>query len=208
MKQTTEQRLIEVIEESLYGSGDALEGVTAASTFASDLEMDSLDMVEVIMSAEEEFDIDIPDDEVEKLNTVGDAVALIDRLLAAKVKGMNGWIGVGREGTLAEYGEWKGPAHIGDPVPAMAERVKRWLTEGREVRIFTARVFHDGTDGRRADAITARRAILAWLEKNGFPTMEITCVKDYAMLELWDDRAVQVIPNTGEPVGQSTRGLA
>ena len=53
---------------------------------------------------------------------------------------MSGWIGVDLDGTLAEYGGWKGPDHIGPPVPKMLERVKSWIAEGRDVRIFTARV--------------------------------------------------------------------
>ena len=51
-----------------------------------------------------------------------------------------GWIGVDLDGTLAEYNGWQGPANIGAPIPAMVERVKAWLEEGRDVRIFTARV--------------------------------------------------------------------
>lgn len=48
------------------------------------------------------------------------------------------WIGVDLDGTLAQYGGWKGPDTIGDPVPTMKERVMKWLNEGAEVRIFTA----------------------------------------------------------------------
>ena len=48
------------------------------------------------------------------------------------------WIGVDLDGTLAQYGGWKGPDTIGDPVPMMKERVMKWLNEGAEVRIFTA----------------------------------------------------------------------
>src|SRR5207344_2652938 len=51
-----------------------------------------------------------------------------------------GWIGVDLDGTLAYYDQWRGPEHIGEPVPAMLERVQRWLAEGKDVRIFTARV--------------------------------------------------------------------
>lgn len=51
-----------------------------------------------------------------------------------------GWIGVDLDGTLAHYDEWRGVSHVGEPVPLMLERVRRWLGEGREVRILTARV--------------------------------------------------------------------
>lgn len=119
-----------------------------------------------------------------------------------------GWIGVDLDGTLAHYDGWQGPTHIGAPVPAMLQRVKRWLAEGRDVRIFTARVSHDGTQGRMDQASEARGAIVRWCVTHLGRRLPITNVKDFAMEELWDDRAVQVIANTGEPVGKSTRGLS
>src|ERR1700675_4679229 len=91
-----------------------------------------------------------------------------------------GWIGVGLDGTLAQYESWVSPKHIGPPVPKMLERVKRWIAEGREVRIFTARV-SDPTQ-----AVDARRAIEAWLLNNGLPMLSITCCKDFGMSDLWD----------------------
>lgn len=140
---------------------------------------------------------------------------------------MKGWIGVDFDGTLATYDGWKGATVLGDPVPAMVERVKRWLSEGREVRIFTARAWPvtmavpeggddwtelsvlPGADLRRSnEAIDACAAITRWCEQHIGRALSITCVKDFGMVELWDDRAVQVHPNTGEPVGHSTRGLA
>jgi hypothetical protein len=111
-----------------------------------------------------------------------------------------GWIGVDLDGTLAYYEGWQGPQHIGKPVAAMVARVKRWLEQGREVRIFTARVSHGDVDG-------ARPAIEAWCEEHLGRRLIVTNEKDYGMVELWDDRAVQVLANTGEPVGRSTRGL-
>lgn len=113
---------------------------------------------------------------------------------------MNGWIGVDLDGTLAEYHGWQGCSNIGAPVPAMVERVKRWLGEGKTVRILTARVSHDGTWGRRCDALQAEAAIRDWCLKHVGQALDVTCIKDYAMVELWDDRCVQVIPNTGERV--------
>ena len=119
-----------------------------------------------------------------------------------------GWIGVDLDGTLARYDTWRGPAHIGEPIAPMVERVKRWLQEGRDVRIFTARVTHDGTDQREMEAAQAIHAIKLWCHAHLGAEMTVTNVKDYGMIELWDDRAVQVIANTGEPVGKSTRGLS
>jgi hypothetical protein len=104
-----------------------------------------------------------------------------------------GWIGVDLDGTLAHYGAWVGPAHIGEPIAPMVERVKVWLSQGYEVRVFTARVANE------ADGVIAG-VIQDWCEKHIGRRLEVTCQKDYGMIELWDDRCVQVIPNTGIPV--------
>lgn len=112
---------------------------------------------------------------------------------------MNGWIGVDLDGTLAEYHKWISETHVGAPVPLMVERVKGWLAGGVKVRIFTARV--SGRDAEEIDA--ARRAIDAWSLDVFGVALPVTCTKDYAMVQLWDDRCVQVIPNTGIPVGAS-----
>jgi len=51
--------------------------VTMEASFVDDLGADSLDIVELVMALEEEFDIEIPDDEAEKIRTVGEAVKYI-----------------------------------------------------------------------------------------------------------------------------------
>lgn len=112
-----------------------------------------------------------------------------------------GWIGVDFDGTLAHYEGWRGVGHTGEPIPQMLARVKRWLAEGQEVRIFTARVSHDNTQRRMMEAHFARQAITEWCELYIGQPLAVTCTKDYRMVELWDDRAVQVIKNTGEIVG-------
>jgi hypothetical protein len=112
---------------------------------------------------------------------------------------MDAWIGVDLDGTLAIYTGWKGPDHIGNPVPLMVARVKRWLSEGRKVKIFTARV----SDGEPE----TRSRIEQWCLEHLGCVLPVTCIKDFGMTELWDDRAVQVRANTGEPVGFSTRGF-
>jgi hypothetical protein len=103
-----------------------------------------------------------------------------------------GWIGVDLDGTLAEYDGWKGINHIGKPIPKMLERVKAWLLKGETVKIFTARV------SRLNDGFAARRFIENWCLANLGAVLPVTYKKDLAMRELWDDRCVQVIPNTGE----------
>jgi hypothetical protein len=117
------------------------------------------------------------------------------------LKTMNGWIGVDLDGTLAQYDGWIGVSHIGDPVPAMLTRVLRWLEQGYDVRIFTARV------SRPEQEQDARARIELWCETHIGQVLPITNEKDTKMIELWDDRAVQVIANTGQPVGKSNNGL-
>jgi acyl carrier protein len=57
--------------------------VTLESSFANDLQADSLDTVELVMALEEEFDIEIPDEEAELIDTVGKAVENISKKLGA-----------------------------------------------------------------------------------------------------------------------------
>jgi acyl carrier protein len=57
--------------------------VTAEASITDDLGADSLDQVELVMAFETEFNIDIPDEEAEKIKTVGDAVAKIDAMTSA-----------------------------------------------------------------------------------------------------------------------------
>lgn len=104
----------------------------------------------------------------------------------------NRWIGVDLDGTLAHYYGWKGIDHIGEPVPAMLERVKRWLAEGKTVKIFTARVCRTGQE--RADAIWT---IENWCRRHLGKALEVTNVKDFGMIELWDDRVTRIEINTG-----------
>lgn len=100
------------------------------------------------------------------------------------------WIGVDLDGTLACYSGWRGLDHVGKPVPVMLARVKHWLDEGYTIKIFTARA----EEGERGIA-----PVKKWLAENGLPDLEVTNRKDFAMIELWDDRAVQVVANTGRP---------
>lgn len=109
------------------------------------------------------------------------------------------WIGVDLDGTLAHYDGWVSPEHIGEPVPAMVERVRAWLSAGIRVRVLTARWSH------REERETISRVVGDWTEKHLGERLEVTGTKDYGMLELWDDRAVQVEPNTGRILGRPTR---
>jgi len=57
--------------------GVALEEVKETSSFIEELGADSLDIVELIMALEEEFDVEIPDEEAERIQTVGDAIKFV-----------------------------------------------------------------------------------------------------------------------------------
>ncbi len=66
--------------------GVEADAVVSGATFLDDLGADSLDVVELIMAIEEEFDIEVPDEEAEKISSVGDAVAYIQKKLDSKDK--------------------------------------------------------------------------------------------------------------------------
>ncbi len=68
-------RVKEIVVEQLGVSADE---VTPEASFIDDLRADSLDTVELVMALEEEFDLEIPDEEAEKIKTVGDAIRHIE----------------------------------------------------------------------------------------------------------------------------------
>lgn len=119
------------------------------------------------------------------------------------------WIGVDLDGTLSEYHKMP-PYVIGKPIPAMVERVKQWIDEGREVRIFTARV-----DGGKCEwykelppewqkkykAVTPIvEMVQNWCVEHIGTRLPVTNCKDADMDVLWDDRCIQVERNTGQPI--------
>lgn len=69
-----EDRVTEIIVEQL---GVAREDLTPEASFIDDLGADSLDIVELVMAMEEEFDVEIPDDDAEKIQTIGHAIAYL-----------------------------------------------------------------------------------------------------------------------------------
>jgi acyl carrier protein len=73
-----EERVTELIVEQLGVSKDE---VVAKASFVDDLGADSLDIVELVMSLEESFDIEIPDEDAEKIQTIGDATAYLKERL-------------------------------------------------------------------------------------------------------------------------------
>ena len=70
------ERVMDIVSEQL---GVDKEKITADTSFVNDLGADSLDTVELVMELEEEFDVNIPDDAAEKIQTVGQAVEFIEQ---------------------------------------------------------------------------------------------------------------------------------
>jgi len=75
------ERVIDIVADQL---GVEKEKVSIDSHFVNDLGADSLDQVELVMELEEEFDINIPDDAAEKIETVGKAIDYIDHIEKAQ----------------------------------------------------------------------------------------------------------------------------
>ena len=95
-----------------------------------------------------------------------------------------GWVGVDLDGTLAHYDHFRGEDHVGGPIEPMIKKVRQWLRDGMDVRLFTARKPHP--------------VIRAWMKEHIGELLPITNVKDQGMIALYDDRVVGVRRNTGE----------
>ena len=80
MSQSIEEKIRNIIVERL---GVDESEVTLEASFTNDLGADSLDTVELIMELEKEFNISIPDEQAEQIQTVGDAVTYLDSQLGA-----------------------------------------------------------------------------------------------------------------------------
>lgn len=98
-------------------------------------------------------------------------------------KSGGGWIGVDFDGTLAHYDYFRGEDHTGEPIDPMVKRVRKWRTEGKDVRLFTA---------RKPSPVLRR-----WMREHLGEVLPITNTKDRFMQALYDDRAVQVKRNHG-----------
>jgi hypothetical protein len=117
----------------------------------------------------------------------------------------NPWIGVDLDGTLAHYVSGQGVESVGAPIPKMVERVKGWLAKGKTVKILTARVapgfkpgpFAPFPEDARA-AFRQQNMIQSWCLEHIGRVLPVTAVKDLDMEELYDDRAIGVVKNTGE----------
>lgn len=102
------------------------------------------------------------------------------------------------DGTLSTYNGQEGvdyePDKTGDPISLMVERVKVWLSQGIEVVIFTARTHPFYGDG---EAEKARKALQEWSLRVFGRQLEVTHEKHPRFSEIWDDKAVRVVGETG-----------
>ena len=79
--QAIEKRIIEIISEQM---GTDKSEIMKETSFINDLNADSLDTVELVMEFEDEFDISIPDEDAEKIQTVGAAIDYITKIAQTK----------------------------------------------------------------------------------------------------------------------------
>ena len=156
-----------------------------------------------------------------------------ERVLKAAKRG--GYIAVDFDGTMFTFPEsdddaWLAWNVFGEPIWPMIDRIRAWLTAGIEVRVFTARIglpvsvhvpgqpveFIDSkellykcqTTGTLYSAHMMANAIQDHLEKHHLPRLKVQCYKDAHMIEFWDDRAVQVLPNQGVTLHQMGEDVA
>jgi hypothetical protein len=101
---------------------------------------------------------------------------------------MSGTIAVDFDGTLCTYNGHTSVACVGEPVPSMVARVKKWLAEGRKVVIFTA----------RAQIPECIPPVEDWCVEHIGQKLLVTNQKTLDIVEIWDDRAISVKFNTGE----------
>jgi acyl carrier protein len=71
------QEVLTAIKEELESRGHQVDGLSEQTRLQEDLDLDSLDAVEFAGSLEDRFDIEIPDEELEDVETIGDAVQLV-----------------------------------------------------------------------------------------------------------------------------------
>lgn len=112
-----------------------------------------------------------------------------------------GYIGVDFDGTLAHHLPDGGVDGVGEPIPAMVERVRAWVANGVEVRIITARYrvvpIAAGTHAVIRWNHTQTEMIHAFLQAQNLPRLTIQAHKCFRLLALYDDRAVAVERGTG-----------
>lgn len=106
---------------------------------------------------------------------------------------------------------------FGPPIEPMMARIRGWIAARQEVRIVTARVFpyihgenEDVLNRVHQCLVTGEyftvgdmvRCVQAYFCTHVDAMLPVTCAKDYQMIQLWDDRAIQVVPNTGRTLSE------
>ena len=146
-------------------------------------------------------------------------VEISDRVKRLALEG--GWIGVDLDGTMFTYYEWVGWNVFGEPIKPMIERIQAWVEAKIQVRIVTARIglpwaktengmllyssklmHHCKVTGNAFSDAMMMRAIQDHCVSHGLPRLEVQPHKDVNMIELWDDRAIQVVANTGRTLAE------
>lgn len=105
------------------------------------------------------------------------------------------------DGTLAKHGvSWppNPPWEIGEPIEPMVKLVQSWIAKGIRVKICTARLANLPISHLTLET----KNIQDWAEKHIGYRLEVTCQKDFNMIALYDDRAIQVQLDTGRLVVQ------
>ena len=129
-----------------------------------------------------------------------------------KDQGPQGNILVDMDGTMFEYWGWTKWNSFGKPIPAMVERVLGWIAEGKDVRIFTARMPLPQDEmveqtcyktGEKFNGVMMKKAIADHCEASFGHRLRAQCYKDLHTIEIWDDRAVGVVANTGQTLGDA-----
>jgi hypothetical protein len=108
-----------------------------------------------------------------------------------------GWVGFDLDGTVAEYTEFKGWQHIGNPISAMVNLIKKLRAVGIQCKIFTARC---SAESRAVDGLTfeqVEKVIQDWTEQYIGERLPVTSEKGCSMICFFDDSAVQVNKNMG-----------
>jgi len=123
-----------------------------------------------------------------------------------KTQEPQGNILVDMDGTLFEYHGWTKWDEFGRPIKMMVDRVLGWLAEGKDVRIFTARMPLPQDElveqtcyktGEKFNGVMMKKAIADHCERSFGHRLRAQCYKDLNTIEIWDDRAIGVVANLG-----------
>lgn len=117
------------------------------------------------------------------------------------------WYGFDLDGCAAKSIEPFDAGRIGEPIASIVDLMYEMMRQSKRIKIFTARVCETGQlshiSGHIADRAFAdwqHSLITLWNKRNLGRDIEVTCIKDFLCLEIYDDRAWRVAKNTGKIV--------